>query len=858
MSELDVEICSHFFRVTRITVRSRPAVQAFAKKFAQWGYNRVPTEGGRARVVYEMLRVFAAATGDRSEYRFHIHELEKFREHLKANWLTENLVSFTTRPMYEPVKVQIPIQAHWTDREHQPPVIEYLTAPEPVQKLVELQTGKGKAQPLDAKIKVPGGWKTMGEMREGDPLIAPDGTVTSVTGVHPQGEREVFKVTFADGRSTECCSEHLWEVFYINTQPHCRWRVVNTLEVLRLISMPNPRVYVRLMKPEKAPQIDLPMDPYVFGLLLGDGHIGNQTLRLSSADSFIVEQVTALLPSDLQMTRQRIYDYGIVRSSKTYLKNSYLEVFRELGLGGKLSHEKFIPEVYLNGSFSQKLFVLQGLLDTDGTVQQSGSVSYSTTSLELAKGVQYLIRSIGGIAAIHLRTTSFTHQGEKKEGRTCYDVDIRYSKPSLLFRLPRKLARINDANQYAETLKLRVVSVEPVGRKEVQCISVAHPERLYITDDFIVTHNSYCAMRAFSILAYRTVLIMRASFLTKWHDDIMRTCDLTADDVMVIQGGADLMALIDLAKCGMLTAKIILLSNKTYQNWIKLYENMREETLDAGYGCLPDQLYEVLGAGIRAIDEVHMDFHLNFKIDLYTHVPHSMSLSATLITEDRFVESMHDVAYPAIQRYKGDAYDRYVAARAVIYRLEYPNKVRTKAPGTGSYSHHEFEKSIIRREPTLRNYMNLIRQVVQGGFFRKDYRKGDRCIVFCISIDMCTRVTEFLKSIYPTMDIRRYVEDDPYENLMEAEISVSTLQSAGTAVDIDQLTTAILTIAIASSAGNIQGFGRLRNLKDGRTPEFYYFVCEDVRKHIDYHERKRVLLETRALSYKSLSMPNPV
>jgi len=369
--------------------------------------------------------------------------------------------------------------------------------------------------------------------------------------------------------------------------------------------------------------------------------------------------------------------------------------------------------------------------------------------------------------------------------------------------------------------------------------------------------KSYCAMRAMEEIGYRTIVIVRPMYIEKWVEDIRRTYVLETEDLMVIRGSDQLMALLHMAQQGELNSKIILLSNKTYQNWIKLYEKFKFETLHMGYPCTPDRLCEALGVGIRLVDEVHQDFHLQFKIDCYTNVERSISLSATLLSDDDFINNMYEIAYPAALRYKGPAYDKYVAATAVIYKLKFPNKIRCKDYVSKNYSHHLFEQSVLRSDSLTNNYLKLIEQVFRGSYL-KDYKKGQRCLIFCISIDMCTVVTAYMKKAFPNLDIRRYVEDDEFSDLMEADVSVSTMQSSGTAVDIPNLTTVIMTTAMASSQGNIQGLGRLRALKDGTTPQFLYFVCEDIPKHIDYHERKRVILEARAKTYRSIFIGGPL
>ena len=369
--------------------------------------------------------------------------------------------------------------------------------------------------------------------------------------------------------------------------------------------------------------------------------------------------------------------------------------------------------------------------------------------------------------------------------------------------------------------------------------------------------KSYCTMRAMQELGMRTLIIVKPMYLEKWIEDIHRTYDIEPEDLMVIRGSNQLMALLMMAEAGELKSKIILISNKTLQNWIKLYEKFMYETLSMGYACVPEQLCELLGIGIRVIDELHQDFHLNFKIMLTTNVTKSISLSATMISDDDFINKMYELAYPLTLRYKGPAYDKYVAAVAAIYKLKYPNKMRCKDNVSKNYSHHLFEQSVLRSNELASNYLGLIKDVVDGSYI-KDYKQNQHCLIYCISIEMCTVVTDFLRKTYPKLNVRRYVEEDDFSNLMESDICVSTLQSSGTAVDIPDLSTVIMTTAMSSSQGNIQGLGRLRALKDGSTPKFIYFCCQDIDSHVKYHEKKRVILETRALTYRSISIGKAV
>lgn len=171
---------------------------------------------------------------------------------------------------------------------------------------------------------------------------------------------------------------------------------------------------------------------------------------------------------------------------------------------------------------------------------------------------------------------------------------------------------------------------------------------------------------ALSRLDKITVAVIRPMYLEKWVSDIMKIYDCPLEDIIVAQGSKQLMALLLLAKENRLNAKFILISNKTMQNWIKMYEAFGVESLDLGYACYPDEMYQLLGAGVRLIDEVHQDFHFNFRQDLYTNVDKAVSLSATLLNNDPFIEKMYDIAYPRLQRYNAPAPPKYNNVASLI------------------------------------------------------------------------------------------------------------------------------------------------------------------------------------------------
>lgn len=365
--------------------------------------------------------------------------------------------------------------------------------------------GCGKAQPLHSKIKIPDGWTTMGEIKEGDIVECPDGTNSKVVGIFPQGDKDIYKVTFVDGRTAECCDEHLWEVygpFAGKGKP--RQAVVKDLKWIQNKIEKSQQVRISMITNISAPEVDLPLDPWFMGFLLGDGSFApTKTGSFSTADDQILTLINDRLINGYNIVHKRNYDYRIQSDKdlsvgpgrlcrKGIHQNKYTQIIYDLGLKDTRSHEKFIPEVYKTASLKQRQELLAGLVDSDGYVTPLGGISISTSSEQMAKDIQEMVWSIGGIAKMTSKIPTYTYKGEKKLGKRNYNISIRYPERKTLSKLDRKLQYISGEYQY-KNLKLEISKIEYIGKMKAQCIMIDHPNHLYITDNYIVTHNTALA-----------------------------------------------------------------------------------------------------------------------------------------------------------------------------------------------------------------------------------------------------------------------------------------------------------------------------------------------------------------------------
>jgi phosphate starvation-inducible protein PhoH and related proteins len=363
---------------------------------------------------------------------------------------------------------------------------------------------RGRAQPYDSQVLTPWGFRSIGSLEVGDLVTGSNGLPTPVLGVYPQGRKEVFRVRTQDGASTLCCGEHLWAVTTRHDRGRGRARrVVETRTMIgNLRAAHAHRFELPLVsRPVEFEPGTVPMDPYALGLLLGDGCLTTSTTPMfTTADPELALALEAVLDG-VELRRKGEVDYVLRHVAGhrggVIVSNPVTVVLRDLGLAGTRSNTKFVPEVYLRNSADVRLAVLQGLLDTDGgPVTQRGRtcrIQYGTSSARLRDDVVYLVRSLGGVAYWRTREAAGRRPGRAR-GRDVhhrsdlYVLDLRLPAGMEPFRLARK-REVYQVSGGGRPMRF-IDGIEPAGEQETLCIQVAAADSLYVTDDFLVTHNT--------------------------------------------------------------------------------------------------------------------------------------------------------------------------------------------------------------------------------------------------------------------------------------------------------------------------------------------------------------------------------
>ena len=407
---------------------------------------------------------------------------------------------------------------------------------------------RGRSQPVFTKVLTPDGWRPIGSLEVGDLVIGSNGEPTPVLGVYPQGEKDIYRVTAQDGSWTLCCGEHLWTVRTASDRRRNKpWRVLETKDMIGNLRAAHARRYElpMLTNPVCMPSREVPMDPYALGLLLGDGCLtGSTTPGFSTNDPELAEALETALPG-IEVRWKNGPDYVLSRTrvagSPVTTVNPVTAIARSLDLSGSRSHTKFVPEEYLNNSADVRLAVLQGLLDSDGgpvtQADRTCRIQYSTASILLRDDVVALVQSLGGVAYTRRRAALGRKPGLAK-GRPVHHrhdahiVDIRLPEGIEPFRLQRKLDTYHAAGGGGRPMRF-IDSIEPAGREESVCIQVAAEDSLYVTENYLLTHNTL--NDAFIILdeAQNTSAEQMKMFLTRlgFNSKIVVTGDVTQIDL---------------------------------------------------------------------------------------------------------------------------------------------------------------------------------------------------------------------------------------------------------------------------------------------------------------------------------------
>lgn len=485
-----------------------------------------------------------------NEKSFHVFgKLKKNQKQNEMYWVPKTQIM--EDPYYTPVDIDIDFEKYEEkDKlgrklyEHQKDGTEFLVSRKKA--ILADDMGLGKVIANDTPVLTPDGWVNHGSLVIGDYVIGSNGKPTRVTGVYPNPIKDYYQITFTDGSVVEACDEHLWAVQTPTQKKNNRGYNILTIKDMldkdktitirgkgynsdkkytskTFYKMKNGdcKWYIPMVKPVEFNEKPVSLDPYLLGVLLGDGSLSQRNITLTNADSDLITEVESVLPNNILLSNyKKDISFGF-KMADPKAGNTLKFGLNTYNLMGTKSHNKFIPDDYKYNSIDVRLGVLQGLLDTDGWCSKSdGTIQYYSISKQLSDDTKELVQSFGGVARQTKKIGKYKlPNGEVKECNTCYVLTINLPENILPFRLKRKLDNMKAVKKYHPSRGIKKIEF---SRKTLgQCISVEAEDNLYVIDNYVVTHNTIqSVMGTLAAESKKVLIICPSSTKINWEREI--------------------------------------------------------------------------------------------------------------------------------------------------------------------------------------------------------------------------------------------------------------------------------------------------------------------------------------------------
>ena len=405
------------------------------------------------------------------------------------------------------------------------------------------QMGGGKEIDVNTPIPTPNGWVKADDVQVGDFLFASNGKPTKVLGKYYQGEKDIYEITFSDATTVNCGLDHLWIVKRFKKD----WEVKSLRELLEIGLHPNLTKQqiehgrppgnmwqIPMCQPVEYEPKDYFIDPYVLGMLIGDGNLCNNAVHISIPhhESETIDRISNLLHEGYTLSFHKggvCPRYSVVRAENRHgYKNDYIQEIKRLGLN-VIGHEKFIPQEYMLGSIEQRLALLQGLMDSDGYISSSkNKIDFTSTSLRLVLDVKLLVESLGGRC-----TSIYEDKRGDKYKTSCYKLRIQIRMNP--FRLTHKASRYTITDENVKYCHRYIKDVKLVRKAEAVCFAVDSEDHSFLTEHYVVTHNTITAIVGALEGDFQKILVIcPASVKPTWFREINRF--LPEDEITIVEG----------------------------------------------------------------------------------------------------------------------------------------------------------------------------------------------------------------------------------------------------------------------------------------------------------------------------------
>lgn len=724
--------------------------------------------------------------------------------------------------------------------------------------------GFGKEEPYSRKIPTPtpDGYTLMGDLHIGDYVFSRDGLKTKIIGIFEQGEKDVYRITFQDGRYALCGLQHLWKVYKDGRYE----KIMTTEELMKVYKRPNNNhLYERKKNwdnfdyPYSIPVngvVEYPyqptsVDPWVFGCFVGNGCCLEPNLTISSPNDIIPKRIADICGFKVKKQSIHNYNYTFYHTNGKPVKTN--ELFGS-SIEGHRSNTKKIPQEYLINSSEMRLKLLQGLMDTDGSIDADirFHVSYSSTSYRLLKQIQWLLYSFGWSGCL-----VFDKRGKDKY-RNGFCASLIFRMPNQckqqLFTVPYKLERAKLAAERPQKdfyTRLIIKNIRLDHREQCRCIMVDNPEHLYLTENFIVTHNTYCTGYAVGLFGAKTLIIMHRDTLRgQWSNSLFTLNGYPKNRVHEITSSEEF--------------ELICHNNHDFDYDIYL---MTHATFRAGVNRVKDtklisQFPKNLGIGVKVIDEAHLEFKDTLLMDFLFNIRRNIYLTATDGRSQRSENTIFKHVFANATFYRKQSTnskhpDKWVEYVAIMVNTHVkPNIYRFKVNGFKGMSAISYGKWVIQYDKK-QTHFNVCKALLRDIYANEPSAK---VIVFMPLIELCTECAYFLNELNYDKDfkydltvktINSHNSKSENEYNKSADVIVTTIQSLGTGSDIKGVTDIICCSPFVSKIVAQQVFWRIRYID--KKCHYYDIIDESVQMDLFWWRSRSKVLKNMATKYIQLS-----
>ena len=680
---------------------------------------------------------------------------------------------------------------------------------------LNLKTGLGKCEPNSAIIPCPDkkeGFRLMGDIKAGDKVFGSDGKVYTVLQTFPQGIKDIYKITFSDGRVSECGEEHLWDVIEM---PFERRSVMQLKDILNDYKTPMGNGHYlykyhipSLTEPVEYSHEDVPVDPYTLGAFISSGIPKNKRFTISSVNNHIINRICSINNYTPKCNFDNFSFEFKLSDGKTFAETKdYFYDIKEFLRKGEL----LIPNEYMINDDEIRSELVRGLFDAKAypSIDSGDSVTiiYPSSSDSLLLQLQYLLRGMGFIADL------FYEDDEHKQ------LHIRSHQP---IRLVKLFTDSNIQNKIIASQSLRIdnnlksvaiVDIELVREEEATCIMVNSPDHLYLTDDFVVTHNTFCVAYASAKLHEKTIIITpNESLKQQWIKTYQNMIGVRMDKLLNISGSN----VID----GIMQGDI-----PPFDVYFVNHQTLRSY-LSANSGYAVRQFFKKIKVGIKVYDESHMEFGNILLIDFFSNTRRTWYLTATFDRTDKSESVCFKRAFSSVSNFgyneSIEIVEKHVVYHVVNINSHIDPKNRAKLMGYPAFTASKYGQYAIFDDPNNTVYKAILE------ILNKCKNMEGKTLIFLPLIDAVDEVVKRLKKDFPDKTVAPYhskISKSEKDDSEKKDIIVSTIKSCGTGRDIKGLRCIICAEPVASKVVIEQTIGRLRPYAKGM--DTYYFDLVD-------------------------------